>query len=135
MHQTPYLCNTNQNNMTTTNFTLKFGKYKGQNFRNTPQSYQDWLLSQDWFKLPTEASSSNLSQVEKAYSSAHNSMLKSNYSEQSIDVMFQAEQMLDEAVEYDRKYYGMNAETKQAQMDWDYAEIVACNAIHDYYNA
>jgi hypothetical protein len=36
-----------------TNFVLKFGKHKGQNFNNTPKSYQDWLLKQDWFKLPT----------------------------------------------------------------------------------
>ena len=39
--------------METTNFTLKFGKYKGQNFQSTPQSYQSWLMSQDWFKAPT----------------------------------------------------------------------------------
>jgi hypothetical protein len=31
---------------------LKFGKYKGHQFENTPKSYQDWLLSQDWFKAP-----------------------------------------------------------------------------------
>ena len=31
---------------------LKFGKHKGQNFYNTPKSYQDWLLSQNWFKMP-----------------------------------------------------------------------------------
>jgi hypothetical protein len=39
--------------METTNFILKFGKYKGQNFQSTPQSYQSWLMSQDWFKAPT----------------------------------------------------------------------------------
>jgi hypothetical protein len=33
------------------NFTLKFGKHKGQQFLNTPLSYQNWLLSQDWFKV------------------------------------------------------------------------------------
>jgi len=38
---------------TTTDFTLKFGKYKGQNFLSTPKSYQDWLLNQNWFKSPT----------------------------------------------------------------------------------
>lgn len=40
-----------------TNFILKFGKYKGQKFSSTPKSYQDWLLKQDWFKVPatTEA--------------------------------------------------------------------------------
>ena len=32
--------------------TLRFGKYKGQEFGNTPKSYQDWLLKQDWFKAP-----------------------------------------------------------------------------------
>jgi len=35
------------------NFTLKFGKYKGQEFLSTPQSYQTWLTSQDWFKIPS----------------------------------------------------------------------------------
>ena len=34
------------------NFTLSFGKYKGQQFESTPKSYQDWLLNQDWFKAP-----------------------------------------------------------------------------------
>ena len=33
-------------------FTLKFGKYKGQNFLSTPTSYQTWLVQQDWFKMP-----------------------------------------------------------------------------------
>ena len=37
-----------------TNFTLKFGKYKGQEFLSTPTSYQSWLLKQDWFKIPTK---------------------------------------------------------------------------------
>jgi len=37
-----------------TNFTLKFGKYKGQDFLSTPTSYQNWLLKQDWFKVPTK---------------------------------------------------------------------------------
>jgi hypothetical protein len=40
--------------MKTGNFILKFGKYKGQYFESTPQSYQNWLLSQDWFKVPKE---------------------------------------------------------------------------------
>lgn len=34
------------------NFTLKFGKHKGEQFLNTPKSYQEWLLNQDWFKAP-----------------------------------------------------------------------------------
>jgi hypothetical protein len=37
------------------NFILKFGKYKGENFSNTPKWYQDWLLKQDWFKVPAPA--------------------------------------------------------------------------------
>jgi hypothetical protein len=32
---------------------LKFGKFKGQDFNETPQWYQNWLLNQDWFKLST----------------------------------------------------------------------------------
>jgi hypothetical protein len=31
---------------------LKFGKHKGQEFANTPKSYQQWLMNQDWFKMP-----------------------------------------------------------------------------------
>lgn len=31
---------------------LKFGKFKGQQFENTPKWYQDWLLKQDWFESP-----------------------------------------------------------------------------------
>ena len=34
--------------------TLRFGKYKGQQFANTPKSYQEWLLKQDWFKAPKQ---------------------------------------------------------------------------------
>ena len=33
---------------------LRFGKYKGQQFKDTPKSYQNWLLNQDWFKSPIE---------------------------------------------------------------------------------
>ena len=36
--------------------TLRFGKYKGQEFNSTPKSYQQWLLKQDWFKMPKELS-------------------------------------------------------------------------------
>jgi hypothetical protein len=35
-----------------TNFTLKFGKFKGMNFNATPVWYQEWLVKQDWFKMP-----------------------------------------------------------------------------------
>lgn len=33
---------------------LRFGKYKGQQLKDTPKSYQNWLLSQDWFKAPKQ---------------------------------------------------------------------------------
>jgi|LakMenE01Jun11ns_1017448.scaffolds.fasta_scaffold8943454_1 hypothetical protein len=120
--------------MTTSNFILKFGKYKGLDFTSTPKNYQKWLSQQDWFKMPTKPISNNLSSAEKSFSKAHHYAMISNFSERSIDSMFEAEQILDAAVEYDRKYYGMNAETKQAQMDWDYAETVACNSVDEYYN-
>lgn len=113
--------------------TLKFGKFKGQDFESTPKWYQDWLLKQDWFKMPSNQASS-LSNAEKVFSKAHNYAIKTNYSERSIDAMFDAEQMLDSAYEYDRKYYGMNEETKQAEMDYECAEINALNATYDYYN-
>ena len=34
--------------------TLKFGKYKGLQFESAPKSYQNWLLAQDWFKMPKQ---------------------------------------------------------------------------------
>lgn len=37
-----------------TNFTLQFGKYKGQEFFSTPKSYQIWLTQQEWFKMPNQ---------------------------------------------------------------------------------
>ena len=39
--------------MSNVNFNLPFGKYKGMEFQDTPKSYQDWLLKQDWFKVPS----------------------------------------------------------------------------------
>lgn len=39
--------------MTTT--ILKFGKFKGQQFSETPTWYQNWLLKQDWFKAPQQS--------------------------------------------------------------------------------
>jgi len=38
--------------MNTPNFPLAFGKHKGQMFLDTPKSYQEWLMSQEWFKMP-----------------------------------------------------------------------------------
>jgi hypothetical protein len=33
---------------------LKFGKHKGQDFKNTPKFYQKWLLNQNWFNMTTQ---------------------------------------------------------------------------------
>jgi hypothetical protein len=33
---------------------LKFGKFKGQELSSTPQWYQEWLLNQPWFQVPTK---------------------------------------------------------------------------------
>ena len=51
----------------TANFILTFGKFKGQNFNQTPDWYQNWLVKQDWFKIPTPKSSSNGSSVIKSW--------------------------------------------------------------------
>lgn len=40
-------------------FTLNFGKFKGQKFLSTPTSYQDWLLKQDWFKGAKKTEATN----------------------------------------------------------------------------
>jgi hypothetical protein len=118
-----------------TNFTLKFGKYKGQDFSSTPKSYQEWLLAQNWFKMPITLTP--LQQAEKQISDLSNQLRGwDGYSKRGsaiYDAMFDAEQAMDSAVETERKYYGMNAETIQAEMDWDYAEIVACNMVDQYF--
>ena len=44
--------NLNVNNMDN-GMILKFGKYKGQRFKDTPKSYQNWLMRQDWFRKNT----------------------------------------------------------------------------------
>ena len=113
-------------------FILKFGKYKGQQFSSTPKSYQEWLLSQDWFKAP--ASSSNLSMAEKTYSQAANNAKLANYSDRTVDNLFEAEKMLDDAYQSSVKYAGMNPSQKQAAMKAECDEIVADNEVYDYYN-
>ena len=45
------------------NFTLKFGKFKGQKFNQTPVSYQNWLKQQEWFKMPTQSTSKTISEL------------------------------------------------------------------------
>ncbi len=47
------------------------------------------------------------------------------------DAIFDAEVAMDSAVENDRKYYGMNAESKQDDMDFECAETSFCNSMDD----
>jgi len=78
-------------------FILKFGKHKGQYFSSTPKSYQNWLLSQDWFKVPTQ-----LEIAEKQYSQASKRLGNWNgYSRKgqaAYDAIFEAEKALDNAI-------------------------------------
>jgi hypothetical protein len=52
------------------NFTLKFGKFKGQQFSSTPDWYQAWLLKQDWFKLESPKKWEVVQVFEKEYAMA-----------------------------------------------------------------
>ena len=85
--------------MKTTDFTLKFGKHKGQNFLDTPKSYQDWLLNQDWFKMP---SNDELTNAQKQFSDAAKKLGSWNgYSRRGESIyndMFEAEKSIDNAI-------------------------------------
>jgi len=78
------------------NFILKFGKHRGQIFSSTPKSYQDWLLSQDWFKVPTQ-----LEVAEKQFSDARKRLGNWNGSsrngQSNYEAMFEAEKAIDNA--------------------------------------
>jgi len=52
------------------NFTLKFGKFKGQEFASTPDWYQAWLLKQDWFKIESPKKWEVVQVFEKEYAMA-----------------------------------------------------------------
>lgn len=119
-----------------TNFTLQFGKHKGTQFLSTPISYQNWLLKQDWFKVPIELTevqkaSKQISQLSGQLKGWNGNSLRGSA---IYDSIFDAEVALDQAVENEMKYFGMNKETKQAEMDWEYAEISTFNMIDNYYN-
>jgi len=78
-------------------FILKFGKHKGQIFSSTPKSYQDWLLSQDWFKVPTQ-----LEVAEKQFSDARKRLGNwtgtSRRGQVAYEAMFEAEKAIDNAI-------------------------------------
>ena len=118
------------------NFTLKFGKHKGMQFLSTPKSYQQWLLSQDWFKVPPVLT--ELQQAEKNISQLSGQLCgwdgHSSRGAAIYDAMFDAEQAMDTAVAYQMKYCGMNEEEIQAEMNWECAEIEMENLIYNYYN-
>ena len=82
------------------NFTLKFGKYKGQQFLSTPTNYQNWLLKQDWFKVPNE-SNDPMVKAQKEFSSLRKKLGNWNGSskrgEAIYDSMFEAEKAMDNA--------------------------------------
>lgn len=81
------------------NFTLKFGKYKGMQFLSTPVSYQNWLLTQDWFKAPKD---DDLTNAQKQLSTLRNHL--GNWDGNSkrgaaiYDSMFEAEKAMDDAI-------------------------------------
>ena len=87
------------NKETMENFTLKFGKHKGEQFLNTPKSYQEWLLKQEWFKVPNTDS---LTIAQKQFSDANKKLGSWNgYSKKGeavYDTMFESEKAMDNAI-------------------------------------
>lgn len=77
---------------------LKFGKFKGQEFNNTPKWYQDWLVKQDWFKLESK---DEMTIAQKKFSdSAKKLGFWNGYSKRGeaiYDSMFEAEKAMDNA--------------------------------------
>lgn len=82
------------------NFTLKFGKYNGLQFLSTPSYYQNWLLAQDWFKMPIVLT--ELQQAQKRVSECSSKLKGWNgYSRAgaaAYDNMFEAEKAMDAAI-------------------------------------
>jgi hypothetical protein len=74
-------------------------------------------------------------ETEKNYYEALRRMKESNYSDRSIEAMFDAERRLDDEIEAKYKYAGMNQTQKQAFMKAECDEICECNMIWDYYNS
>ena len=72
-------------------FILKFGKHKGQNFASTPKPYQQWLLSQDWFKAPTSNGKSPSQTISELSMSLKNWNGHSKNGAAIYDKLFEAE--------------------------------------------
>jgi hypothetical protein len=56
---------------TTTDFTLRFGKHIGKRFSETPTHYQNWLLQQEWFKVPQQQPSTSKYDVVRKFTSEY----------------------------------------------------------------
>lgn len=85
-----------------TSFILKFGKFKGQDFQSTPKWYQDWLVKQDWFKLPAPTPTNNFEEGQRRLSQLSKSLKGWNGSSARgsaiYNQMFEAEMMIEDAL-------------------------------------
>jgi len=71
--------------------------------------------------------------TQKFYAEAVSKMVNSNYSEKSVNVMFEAEAMLDDEMYSKQNYAGLDSDTKQQFMIDDCNEAAAGNDVYDYY--
>ena len=79
---------------------LKFGKFKGQELTSTPQWYQNWLLKQEWFKVPVQLT--EVQQASKTISQLSGQLKNWNgHSTRGAaiyDSIFEAEKAMDDAI-------------------------------------
>jgi uncharacterized protein (DUF3820 family) len=78
--------------------TMKFGKFKGKKFSETPTWYQEWLLKQDWFKKPVELTP--MQEATKQLSQLSNNLKGwdgySRKGQSSYNAMFEAEMRIED---------------------------------------
>ena len=78
-------------------FTLNFGKFKGQQFLSTPIWYQTWLPNQSWFKMPIQLDA--MQQAQKSISKLSNSLRNwDGYSQRGAAIegqLFEAEMRIE----------------------------------------
>ena len=79
---------------------MRFGKFKGTKFEDTPKWYQDWLQKQGWFTMDSTPKLTKGEAVRKELSQATNKMKGWNgYSRSGAaneDNVFRLEQKLDD---------------------------------------
>lgn len=68
------------------------------------------------------------------YNTALKNAKQSNFSERFLEDLFIAEQFEADNYEHERKYAGMDADSKRLHMQMDCDEASACNDVYDYYN-